>query len=53
MKPPYFDIVRSIGLAERSDMIQVHNVPGPGRYTIKGDFEGAQEKPKFHMGIKT
>ena len=31
-------------------MIQVHNVPGPGKYIIKGDFEGAHN---FHMGIKT
>jgi len=53
VKPKYFDEVQSIGNAKRSDMIVAANVPGPGRYIIKGDFEGAQEKPKFHMGIKT
>ena len=28
-------------------------VPGPGNYVFKGDFDKAQDKPKFHMGIKT
>jgi len=27
-------------------------VPGPGKYNIDGDFEKAQNKPKFHMGDK-
>ena len=44
---------RSIGNAERPQIVQVVNVPGPGKYIINGDFERAQEKPKFHMGIKT
>ena len=33
--------------------MQAVNVPGPGKYIIPGDFERAQEHPKFHMGIKT
>jgi len=32
---------------------QAVNVPGPGKYTITGDFEKAMEKPQFHMGNKT
>lgn len=51
--PKYYDQSRSIGLSERIDLIQAVNMPGPGKYMIKGDFEKAQEKPKFHMGIKT
>lgn len=43
----------SIGDAKRSDLVPSLNVPGPGKYQIVSDFERAQDKPKFHMGIKT
>ena len=43
----------SIGRAERDDLVQTMNTPGPGNYVITGDFEKAREKPQFHMGIKT
>ena len=43
----------SIGNAKRAAIVQALNVPGPGKYNIAGDFERAQDKPKFHMGIKT
>jgi len=45
--------VRTIGTSNRTDLIQAHNRPGPGKYIIHGDFERAQMRPKFHMGIKT
>jgi len=47
------DGINSIGKAERGDLVMAANVPGPGKYTINGDFEKGLEKPKFHMGIKT
>ena len=28
------------------------NVPGPGKYTLEGDFERAVKNPRFHMGDK-
>lgn len=34
-------------------MVPRIKVPGPGNYVITGDFEKGQEKPKFHMGVKT
>ena len=34
-------------------MVPRIKVPGPGNYVIPSDFDKAQEKPKFHMGIKT
>jgi hypothetical protein len=37
----------------RADLVPTLNVPGPGKYQINGDFERAQDRPKFHMGIKT
>ena len=40
----------TIGGAERGEMIKAVNVPGPGNYPIKGDFD---KQSKFHMGIKT
>ena len=43
----------SIGGALRQDLVPRAKVPGPGNYVITGDFDKAQEKPKFHMGIKT
>ena len=43
----------SIGNAQRQDMVNRMKVPGPGNYVFKGDFDKAQDKPKFHMGIKT
>jgi len=45
--------ITSIGKAERGELVAAANVPGPGKYTINGDFERGLEKPKFHMGIKT
>jgi hypothetical protein len=47
------DNARSIGNSKRIDMVSTDKIPGPGTYNINGDFEKAQEKPKFHMGIKT
>jgi hypothetical protein len=44
---------KSIGNSKRIDMVLTDKIPGPGTYNINGDFEKAQEKPKFHMGIKT
>ncbi len=43
----------SIGRSERLDLIRAVNMPGPGKYSIQGDFDKGKEKPKFHMGIKT
>jgi len=43
----------SIGKALRGDLVSMTNNPAPGKYDINGDFEKAQSKPKFHMGIKT
>ena len=43
----------TIGNSERTDLVQKVKVPGPGNYQINSDFEKANEKPKFHMGIKT
>lgn len=43
----------SIGNSKRAEIVNKMIVPGAGRYNIAGDFEKAQEKPKFHMGIKT
>lgn len=43
----------SIGNALRQDLVPRAKVPGPGNYVIAGDFDKAQEKPRFHMGIKT
>ena len=40
----------TIGGAERGEMIKAVNVPGPGNYPLKSDFDKAA---KFHMGIKT
>lgn len=40
----------TIGGAERGEMIKAVNVPGPGNYPIKSDFD---KNAKFHMGIKT
>lgn len=34
-------------------MVARVKVPGPGNYVLTGDFDKANEKPKFHMGIKT
>jgi hypothetical protein len=31
--------VGTIGKALRGDLVQAVNVPGPGKYTINGDFE--------------
>ena len=33
-------------------MVKPMNVPGPGKYTLEGDFERAVKNPRFHMGDK-
>lgn len=43
----------SIGNSLRQDLVSKAPVPGPGNYVVQGDFDKAQERPKFHMGIKT
>lgn len=40
-RPP----ITSIGHAERGNLINKVEVPGPGKYQITGDFEKAMEKP--------
>ena len=44
------NVIQTIGKAERGEMIKAVNVPGPGNYPIKSDFD---KNAKFHMGIKT
>ena len=43
----------SIGNSLRAEIIPRTKVPGAGTYAIKGEFEKSQERPKFHMGVKT
>ena len=55
-KQPKFNantgISAKFGTAQRDGLKSKFQTPAPNSYTMKGDFEKAEEKPQFHMGIR-
>jgi hypothetical protein len=39
-------------MGTRDNLKQKFFTPAPNAYSLKTDWEKANEKPKFHMGIK-